>query len=54
MKTKLLNILVCPKCKGSLEYHKKEQTLVCTVDKLAYPIHDDVPVLVIEEATRQD
>ena len=50
MKNKILNKLVCPKCKGSLEYHKKNQQLICVIDKLAYPIRDDLPILIVEEA----
>lgn len=43
MDKKLLNILVCPLCKGSLIYNKKE--LICRFDKLAYPIEDSIPVM---------
>lgn len=47
---KLLAILVCPICKGELKYRKEENDLVCHVDKLAYPIRDDVPVMLAAEA----
>jgi len=50
----LLNILVCPKCKGDLEYREKEQKLVCHKCKLAYPIVDDIPVMLIDEAEEID
>lgn len=46
----LLEILVCPKCKGDLEYREDEQVLVCHVCRLAYPIEDDIPVMLIDEA----
>jgi len=47
---KLLDILACPVCKGPLVYRKKEQELICKVDRLAYPIRDDIPVMLEEEA----
>jgi len=46
----LLEVLACPKCKGELEYREKEQKLICHKCKLAYPIVDDIPVMLIEEA----
>jgi len=46
----LLDILVCPKCKGSLRYDEKENRLYCDADKLAFRIEDDIPILLIEEA----
>lgn len=46
----LLAILVCPKCKGELEYRPEENELVCPACRLAYPIEDDIPVMLIEEA----
>ena len=48
--TKLLDILACPVCKGPLKYNKKEQELLCNVDRLAYPIRDDIPVMLQDEA----
>jgi uncharacterized protein len=47
----LLAILVCPKCKGELEYREAEQCLICHRDKLRYPIRDDIPIMLIDEAT---
>jgi len=47
---KLLVILVCPLCKGELEYKKDDQELWCRVDALAYPIKDDIPVMLDTEA----
>lgn len=50
MDNRLLDILACPVCKGSLNYHKTEQELVCPTCRLAYPIRDDIPVMLPEEA----
>jgi uncharacterized protein YbaR (Trm112 family) len=48
----LLEILVCPICKGKLVYHKTAKELVCKADKLAYPIRDDIPVMLSDEARK--
>ncbi len=50
MDAKLLEILVCPLCKGALEYRKAEQELICQHDKLAFPIRDGIPVMLEHEA----
>lgn len=50
MDKKLLNILACPVCKGPLVYLKKNNELVCKADRLAYPIRDDIPVMLENEA----
>lgn len=47
----LLAILVCPKCKGSLEYRETEPALVCGACRLRYPVRDDIPIMLIDEAT---
>lgn len=47
---KLLDILVCPLCKGPLLYNKSDQELLCRADRLAYPIRDDIPVMLEDEA----
>jgi uncharacterized protein YbaR (Trm112 family) len=47
----LLEILVCPKCHGDLEYREAENSLICKVDSLRYPIRDDIPIMLIDEAT---
>jgi len=52
MDKKLLDILACPICKGPLHYNKAAQELICKVDRLAYPIRDDIPVMLEEEARR--
>lgn len=54
LKRELLDILVCPKCKGELEYNNKEKELICHKCKLAYPIKDDIPVMLIDEARKLD
>jgi uncharacterized protein len=46
----LLAILVCPKCKGELEYRESEQSLICHTDNLRFAIHDDIPIMLIDEA----
>jgi uncharacterized protein YbaR (Trm112 family) len=51
---KLLDLLVCPICKGPLVYRKGEQELVCKADRLAYPIRDGIPVMLEEEARKLD
>ncbi|MBL3526956.1 MAG: Trm112 family protein [gamma proteobacterium endosymbiont of Lamellibrachia anaximandri] len=50
MDNKLLDILVCPLCKGNLYYDKKVAELICRVDRLAFPIRDDIPVMLQDEA----
>lgn len=50
MDAKLLEILVCPICKGPLEYRKDSQELVCKADALAFPIRDGIPVMLEDEA----
>lgn len=50
MDKKLLDILACPICKGSLIYKKNTNELICKLDRLAYPIRDDIPVMLEEEA----
>lgn len=50
MDKKLLDILVCPLCKGPLVFDAKAGDLLCRVDRLAFPIVDDIPVMLIDEA----
>ena len=52
MDKKLLDILVCPLCKGPLGYDKKQAELICRADRLAYPIRDDIPVMLEDEARK--
>ncbi len=51
MDQKMLDILVCPLCKGPLAYQQSQQRLVCRADKLAYPIKDGIPVMLADEAS---
>ncbi len=51
---KLLEILVCPLTKGSLEYDAERQELISRSAKLAYPIRDGIPIMLPEEARRLD
>ena len=50
MDKRLLNILVCPLCKSQLHLDIDKHELICKADCLAYPIRDDVPVMLVEEA----
>jgi uncharacterized protein YbaR (Trm112 family) len=47
----LLEILVCPKCKGELEYHPDESSLICRRDALRFAVRDGIPIMLIDEAT---
>ena len=47
---KLLNILVCPQCKGELEYNEEELVLICRTCSLGYPVKDDIPVMLVDRA----
>jgi uncharacterized protein YbaR (Trm112 family) len=50
VEARLLDILACPVCKGSLQYHRQEALLVCRGDRLAFPIRDGIPVMLEDEA----
>lgn len=52
MDPKLLELLVCPLCKGPVIYDKKRAELICKVDRLAYPIRDQIPVMLEQEARK--
>jgi len=52
MDSKLLDILACPLCKGPLLYNRATQELVCRADRLGYPIRDEIPVMLEEEARK--
>lgn len=47
----LLDILVCPKCKGELEYREDEPALLCHECRLKYEIEDDIPIMLVDEAS---
>lgn len=48
----LLEILVCPQCKGELEYNAEKQQLLCHHCQLIYHIEDDIPIMLVEEAEK--
>jgi uncharacterized protein len=48
----LLEILVCPSCRGEVVYQAEAELIVCTKCGLQYPVRDDIPVMLIEEATK--
>lgn len=52
MDGKLLEILVCPLCKGPLIFRKAEAELICRPCRLAYPVKDGIPVMLEDEARR--
>lgn len=47
---KLLEILACPKCKGDIRLKDDQSGLICDQCKLLYPIKDDIPIMLIDEA----
>ena len=48
----LLEILACPKCKGEVLLRDDGQAILCHACRLAYPIRDDIPVMLIDEAEK--
>jgi uncharacterized protein YbaR (Trm112 family) len=50
MDARLLDILVCPLCKGPLQWRKQAELLVCRPDRLAFPLRDGIPIMLEEEA----
>jgi len=52
MDSRLLDILVCPVCKGPLVFRKSAGELLCRADRLAYPIRDDIPVMLEDQARK--
>jgi uncharacterized protein YbaR (Trm112 family) len=50
MNKSLLQILVCPVCKGKLRYNKKSAELECDHDQLAFPVRNGVPILLVMDA----
>lgn len=50
----LLDILACPKCKGDIYLNTTEDGLICDVCKLKYDIRDDIPIMLIDEASPID
>ncbi|WP_275288917.1 Trm112 family protein [Halomonas elongata] len=54
MDKELLAMLVCPLCKGKLKYDREAGELLCRYDGLAYPVRDDIPVMLPDEARQMD
>jgi uncharacterized protein YbaR (Trm112 family) len=52
MDKNLLEILACPICKGELFFDQSNQELICRFDRMAYPIIDDIPVMLEARARR--
>lgn len=50
----LLEILVCPNCRGELEYREDPPELICQRDRFRFPVRDGIPVLLVDEATPLD
>ncbi|XOF33413.1 MAG: Trm112 family protein [Candidatus Electrothrix sp. YB6] len=50
IKQELLDILACPKCKGSVRLNDENSALICPACRLSYTIRDDIPIMIIEEA----
>lgn len=50
----LLDILACPKCKGKLRLTENKDGLTCDACRLMYPIKDDIPIMLIDEAIKLD
>lgn len=50
MDARLLELLVCPLCKGPLEWHREPAELVCPADRLAFPVRDGIPVMLESQA----
>jgi len=48
----LLEILACPKCKGDIRLTEAQDGLICDACRLKYPIKDDIPVMLIDEAEK--
>ena len=51
---RLLEILVCPLCKGPLAYRKEAGELLCKADRLAFPVKDGIPVMLEDDARKLD
>ncbi len=47
----LLELLVCPRCKGELVYESEPEALVCPACKLRFEVRDNIPILLIDEAS---
>jgi uncharacterized protein YbaR (Trm112 family) len=52
LKPELLEILVCPQCKGEVRLDEERNGIVCEKCRLVYPVQDDIPVMLIDEAEK--
>ena len=52
MDSRLLDIVACPICRGKLKFDKANQELICKLDALAFQIHDDIPLMIAEQARK--
>jgi uncharacterized protein YbaR (Trm112 family) len=50
LKKELLAIIACPKCKGPVQEDERQQALVCIRCRLAYPVRDGIPIMLVDEA----
>lgn len=50
----LIDLLVCPDCHGEIEYKERRQVIICTACGLRYPVRDNIPVMLVEEAERPE
>ena len=50
----LLDILACPNCRGDVQYREHEEVIVCLRCGYRYPVRDDIPVMLIDEAEKPD
>ena len=51
---KLIELLVCPACRGEIEYKDRRNLIICTACGLRYPVRDGIPIMLVDEATRPD
>ncbi len=50
----LIDLLVCPACHDEIEYKDRRNLIICTECGLHYPVRDDIPVMLVDEATRPE
>lgn len=48
----MLEILICPICHGPLHFNQDKEELLCHLDRLAFPIIDDIPLMLVEESRK--
>ena len=50
----LIELLVCPACRGDIEYKERRNLIICTACGRHYPVRDGIPIMLVEEATIPD